>query len=191
VADELTNLQRAIGGFGARLREVGDDQWALPTPCSEWTVRELANHLVNGGYMAERMLAGATADEVVAGFDPDALGASPVAAFEASSAAEAKAFAAPGALDRIVHHPGAGDIPGSTLLGFITGDNLLHTWDLARACGLDETLDPQVVAATWAALEPLAPMIPSIGVFGSGPSGTVGADAPMQVRLLDLSGRRP
>ena len=191
MADELTNLQRAIDGFGARLRLVGDDQWALPTPCSEWTVRELANHVVNGGYMAERMLGGATADEVVASFDPDALGASPVAAFEASSAAEGEAFAEPGALDRVVHHPGAGDVPGSMLLAFRIGDNLLHAWDLARACGFDETLDADAVAATWAALEPMAPMIPSIGVFGSGPSGSVGADAPIQVRLLDLSGRRP
>ena len=77
------------------------------------------------------------------------------------------------------------------LLAFRIGDNLLHAWDLARACGFDETLDADAVAATWAALEPMAPMIPSIGVFGSGPSGSVGADAPIQVRLLDLSGRRP
>ena len=77
------------------------------------------------------------------------------------------------------------------LLGFRTGDNLLHTWDLARAVGGDETLDPGAVEAVWAVLEPMAPMIPSIGVFGSGPSGSVGADAPLQTRLLDLSGRRP
>jgi uncharacterized protein (TIGR03086 family) len=191
MAADVTTLERAAADFEVRLRQVRDDQWSLPTPCSEWTVRELANHVVNGGRMASRLLDGATAAEVVASFDPDALGDDPVAAFEDSSAAEAGAFAEPGALDRIVHHPGAGDVPGAMLLGFRTGDNLLHAWDLARACGLDETLDADAVAATWAALEPMAPMIPSFGVFGSGPSGLVGADAPLQVRLLDLSGRRP
>jgi uncharacterized protein (TIGR03086 family) len=191
VADELLILLRAADDFGARLRQVSDDQWTLPTPCSEWTVRDLANHVVNGGRMSAQLVHGATADEVVGAFDADALGPAPVAAFEASSAAEGEAFAEPGALDRVVHHPGAGDVPGSMLLAFRIGDNLLHAWDLARACGFDETLDADAVAATWAALEPMAPMIPSIGVFGSGPSGSVGADAPIQVRLLDLSGRRP
>jgi len=190
MADDLAVLQRAIDDFGTRLRQVGPDQWALPTPCGDWTVRQLANHLVNGGRMTVQLLHGANADEVIAAFDDNAVGDDPVAAFEASSAAEAQAFAEPGALDRTVHHPAA-DMPGAMLLGFRTGDNLLHAWDLARACRLDETLDADAVASTWAALEPMAPMIPSIGVFGSGPSGTVGDDAPMQVRLLDLSGRRP
>jgi uncharacterized protein (TIGR03086 family) len=141
--------------------------------------------------MCVRLLDGATADEVIASFDSDALGDDPLAAFEDSSAAETEAFAEPGALDRTVHHPGAGDVPGAMLLGFRTGDYLLHAWDLARACGLDESLGADVVAATWDALEPMAAMIPSFGVFGSGPSGRVGADAPLQVQLLDLSGRRP
>ena len=82
-------------------------------------------------------------------------------------------------------------MPGSTLLGFRTADNLLHAWDLARAVGGDEALDPDLVTVVWARLEPMAPVVATLGVFGTGPSGTVGADAPLQERLLDLSGRRP
>mgnify|MGYP001162074968 CR=1 FL=1 len=191
MAIDLTTLQAAIDDFGTRLRQVRDDQWELPTPCTEWSVRDLANHLVNGGRMAALLLHGATGDEVIASFDVDALGTDPMAAFEASAATETAAFAEPGALERTVHHPGAGDIPGAMLLGFRVGDNVLHAWDLARAVGLDETLDADVVAATWAALEPMADVMPATGVFGEGPSGTVGADAPVQRRLLDLAGRRP
>ena len=52
-------------------------------------------------------------------------------------------------------------------------------------------LPDDVVAEVWTALEPFGPSIASSGVFGDGPSGTVGPDAPLQGRLLDLSGRRP
>ncbi len=188
---ELDTLDRASAGFAEALRRVGSDQWGLPTPCTEWTVRDLANHVVVGGRMSAMLLHGASAEEVRALFGADMVGDAPTKAFAESSAEERAAFAEPGALDRIVHHPGAGDLSGAMLLGFRTGDNLLHTWDLARSVGGDETLDPGAVEAVWAVLEPMAPMIGSIGVFGSGPSGSVGEDAPLQTRLLDLSGRRP
>jgi uncharacterized protein (TIGR03086 family) len=191
VPPDLDTLDRAMDGFAERLGQVGRDQWGLPTPCTEWTVRDLANHLVVGGRMTAMLLHGATAEEVTPLFRADLLGDAPTKAFAASAAEERAAFAEPGSLDRIVHHPGAGDVPGAMLLGFRTGDNLLHTWDLARSVGGDETLDPGAVEVVWAVLEPMAPMIPSIGVFGSGPSGSVGEDARLQTRLLDLSGRRP
>ena len=118
------------------------------------------------------------------------LGADPVAAWKHSSAVELAAFAEPGALDRTVHHP-VGDVPAEVFLGFRINDYLLHAWDLARATGGDETLDPDAVAVAWVDLEPMAPIIASVGIVGTGPSGTVDADAPLHTRLLDLSGRRP
>jgi uncharacterized protein (TIGR03086 family) len=191
VPPDLDTLDRARAGFGEMLAGVSPDQWARPTPCEGWTVRDLVNHVVLGGRMTARLLHGASAEDVTALFGTDMLGDDPTTAFAGSSAEERDAFAEPGSLDRIVHHPGAGDVPGALLLGFRIGDHLLHTWDLARAVGADEALDPGAVETVWAVLEPMAPMIPSIGVFGTGPSGSVGEDAPLQTRLLDLSGRRP
>jgi hypothetical protein len=89
-----------------------------------------------------------------------------------------------------VHHP-IGDVTGSQLLGFRIGDATLHSWDLARALGIDETLEPELVESVWGQLEPISAIIGEIGVFGDGPSGTVGEDAELQLRLLDLTGRRP
>jgi hypothetical protein len=80
------------------------------------------------------------------------------------------------------------DMPGAQL--FRIGGLTLHAWDLARASA-DENLDSELVEAVWAQLSPLAPFIAETGVFGVGPSGEVGEGAPLQVRLLDLSGRRP
>jgi hypothetical protein len=101
------------------------------------------------------------------------------------------AFEAPTSFEMIVHHPGAGDVPGSTMYQFRTGDYLLHSWDISRATGGDEALPEDLVALTWEGLQPMAPIIGEIGVFGTGPSGTVADDAPLQLRLLDLTGRRP
>ena len=80
---------------------------------------------------------------------------------------------------------------GAQLFGFRVGDYALHGWDLARAIGADETLDDAVVQAIWAALQPMASVIGNSGVFGTGSSGQVADDAPLQTRLLDLTGRRP
>lgn len=191
MAEDLVDLQTAAREFDDRLRRVRSDQWDQPTPCTDWTVRDLVNHLAVGSEMTKQLLAGATADEVISVFGQDMLGDDPAAAYHRGVEEELAAFAAPGAFEMIVHHPGAGDIPGAVFYGFRCSDHLIHAWDLARATGADETLDPDAVAVAWGRVEPIADVIPTIGVFGSGPSGDVPADAPVQVRLLDLLGRRP
>jgi len=74
---------------------------------------------------------------------------------------------------------------------FRIGDYLLHTWDLAAGLGRPVTLDPEVCAYVYASLEPMAPVLGQIGMFGLGPSGTVDAGADIQTKVLDISGRRP
>jgi uncharacterized protein (TIGR03086 family) len=188
--DGLDSLDRARSEFERRLRAVEVEQWSLDTPCAGWTVRDVVNHVVGGNRMAVALLAGASRDEARAARGVDALGDDPIAAFEPSADELAASFAAPGARDRICHH-GVGDIPGEQLLGFRTADYALHAWDLARAIGGDEQLDDALVEELWQVMSPMAPMIGGSGQFGTGPSGDLDADAPLQARLLDLSGRRP
>jgi hypothetical protein len=83
------------------------------------------------------------------------------------------------------------DMPGAQLLGFRVGDLLVHSWDLARAIGADESLDPEVVAVVATNIEPMRPFIGQVGMFGDGPSGTLDKSADAQTALLDLMGRRP
>ena len=101
-----------------------------------------------------------------------------------------QAFAQPDIAEHVFQHP-AGDMPGAQVLRFRVGDLLVHQWDLARAIGADETLDPGLVQEVWDGISPMVPMMATSGVFGSGPSGTVADDAPLQTRLLDAMGRRP
>jgi uncharacterized protein (TIGR03086 family) len=188
--DSLTDLDRAHREFEQRLLLVSSSQWELPSPDGQWDVRSLVAHVIGGAVMGSALLAGASAAEATAAISDTRCGADPVAQFRETHAARAAAFAAPGALEATYHHP-ALDMTGDQLLGTQINELALHSWDLARAIGADETLSPDVVRASWDFLSPLESFIGTLGVFGDGPSGAVSADAPLQERLLDLSGRRP
>ena len=186
----LEILDSSAAGFSTALRAVRPDQWADPTGNEGRDVGALVDHVIGGNRMATAILVGGTREDGLAQFARSAADADRVIAFEDSRAEMAAAFAAEGAMDRIVAHP-AMEMPGSQLLGFRIGEYALHGWDLARAIGADDTIDPDVVEALWGILDPMAGMMAASGMFGEGPSGSLPDDAPLQVRVLDLSGRRP
>ncbi|MEP6626307.1 MAG: TIGR03086 family metal-binding protein [Acidimicrobiia bacterium] len=188
--DQFTALGVARTEFERRLRAVGPGDWDRATPCAEWNVRDLVVHVLGGTRMAAALVDGCSREDAVGILAsepfPDDVGAT----FTEVADAQARAFSQEGALERTCAHP-AGDFPGTVLLGFRIGDYALHAWDLARAIGADETLPDELVTHVWDAIQPMVPIIGSIGVFGEGPSGTVAEDAPLQMRLLDVMGRRP
>jgi uncharacterized protein (TIGR03086 family) len=185
----LEHLSAAHAQFGRVLATVDATEWDVATPCDGWTVARLVEHVVGGEQMTVALLVGATAVEARAAMAT--VGAGDVRSRYGAIAAEVEsAFGQPGALERTVHHP-MGDMSAAQLLGFRVGDLTLHSWDLSRSIAGDELLDPMLVAAVWADLEPLSAVIGQIGVFGDGPSGDVGEGSELQLRLLDLTGRRP
>jgi uncharacterized protein (TIGR03086 family) len=188
--DGLALLRRGGSEFGRRLVDITPVQLTQPTPCEEWTVRDLIHHVVGESITSVRLLHGADGARAMVGLDDDILGDDVSTAFALAASGEYAAFEQPGAMEWIVHHPTM-DMRGAQLLEFRIGGLTLHAWDLARASGGDETLDSELVEAVWAQLSPMAPFIAQTGVFGPGPSGDVAQDAPLQARLLDLSGRRP
>lgn len=190
--DPITALATSIHEFESRLRQVGDNQWDLPTPCSEWTVRDLVNHMLLGTRMTVELLGGASKDEVISRLGDDLMADNddPVASFVDLAEEMRKGFSADGGLDGIVDHP-MGQIPRTTFIGFRILDNATHAWDLARATGAPETLDVDLVQRMWDDIQPMAGGLGDLGIFGDSASGTVGDDAPLQVRFLDLVGRRP
>ena len=136
----------------------------------------------------ERASAG-YAERLAAAFDPG-FDQPPFEAWQASSAVQIAAFGSPDALDRSVRHP-AHDMSGRLFLGLRIGDLVLHGWDLARSTGGDESLDEDLVQLVWETYQPILEAAGKRGTFGNGASGQVPADAPLGLRLLDLSGRRP
>jgi len=85
------------------MHQVGPQHWRRPTPCADWSVRDLVNHLVYEQLWAPHLLAGATLDEVGDRFDGDVLGDDPIDAWERSAADARAAWTAPGALTHTVH----------------------------------------------------------------------------------------
>lgn len=188
--DDLEFLRLASKTFRKRMTEVGEDQHYLSTPCDGWNVAGLISHVLGGNHMVVRLFAGAQRAEAIGYMAGLPLGDDPLAAFDRSAEEQVATFSGPGAMERVVAHP-MGDLPGIGVLHLRIGDLTLHAWDLARAVGGTEELPDALVEKVWTDLLPLRENIATSGIFGNGPSGEVPEDAPLQVRLLDLVGRRP
>jgi len=185
---QLVDLyRRSLAGFTDRVRAVAPDQWSAPTPCADWDVHALVNHITNEDRWTGPMFAGATIGEVGDRFDGDLLGDDPVgSAAEAAAEAEA-AVAEPGALDRIVHLS-FGDTPAEEYVRQLLADHLIHGWDLAAATGGDTRLDPDVLSAVAEWFADREDLYRESGAIG--PRVDTDSDDP-QDRLLAAFGRDP
>jgi uncharacterized protein (TIGR03086 family) len=177
----------ATDSFGARVAAVRDDQWRRSTPCAGWDVRTLVNHLVYENLWTPPMLDGRTIAEVGDRFEGDLLGDDPKAAWEDSARQALAAVAAPGALDRTTHLS-FGDTPAREYVLQLFADLLIHGWDLARAIGVDERLDPELVDACASWFADREHGYRAAGAVGPRPDVPDGADP--QTRLLAMFGRR-
>ena len=170
---------------------VRPEQWSNPTPCSDWNVTTLVGHLIASmhGYCA--LLRGAPAAQLLTLLEgqSEAGGTDAVMACKAAVQSVCAAFAEHGALERIVHHP-IGDIPGSRLLAMRTMDNVIHSWDLATAIGVDPRLDERLVEVVY---EYLAPRAHSGALYAPGyflrPTKPLPEGATRLEQLIHLVGR--
>ena len=190
--EAIEALKTANSEFESRLRQVNDEHWELPTPCPEWNVSALVNHVLVGTRMSVQVLAGMPRDEVISYLDDDLLTGveSPVARFIELAEEMVAGFSGPGGLDGVVEHP-AGDFPRVMFAGFRVTDGAVHAWDLASAIGAETTIDADLVRFLWDDVQPKREMLTATGMFGEGASGTLNDHAPLQLQYLDLVGRRP
>ncbi|MEV4631594.1 TIGR03086 family metal-binding protein [Micromonospora sp. NPDC049523] len=186
--DLLQAYRRSLDEFTDRVTQVGYDQWALPTPCGDWDVRTLVNHVVTEDRWTVPLLAGATIEQVGDQFDGDLLGDDPAGAAQDAAAAAERGASEPGALDRTVHLS-FGDTPASEYLHQLLAEHLVHGWDLAVAIGVEPKLDAEAVheCARW--------FTEQVGMYRQG--GLVAAavhvpeNASEQDRLVAAFGRDP
>lgn len=178
----------ALDGCARRIAGVGPDDWHRPTPCADWDVRDLVGHLVEENRWVPPLLAGRTIADVGDELSGDLLGDDPHAAWETSAKGAAEAVARPGALE-VTAHLSFGDVPGREYVMQLTADLLVHGWDVARATGGDERLDPAVVdaVATW--FDTMEAAYRAAGAIG--PAVELPASASAQDRLLARFGRDP
>src|SRR5258706_15483954 len=134
----------SVTAFAGKVARVRPDQWDAPTPCQDWDVRTLVNHVVSEERWSVPLFAGATIPEVGDRFDGDLLDDDPIlVAAEAAEDAKA-AVSETGALERTVHLS-FGDTPAVEYVHQLFADHLIHGWDLSVATGNDRALDPEAV----------------------------------------------
>ncbi|MFD4909150.1 TIGR03086 family metal-binding protein [Kitasatospora purpeofusca] len=185
-ADRGTPHAEALAAFTERIRLVTPDQWDAPTPCADWSVRDLVNHLTGEQLWVPELLMGATISEVGGRFDGDVLGDDPVASWTAAADAAREAFTVPGATELTVHLS-FGDVPGQYYLDQLTTDAVIHSWDLAEGIGRRTRLPKELVDFALAEFAGYGDLSGS-GLFD--PPLPVAGDAGPQTRLLALAGRR-
>jgi uncharacterized protein (TIGR03086 family) len=176
---------RGLDDFGNLVRQVRDDQWHAPTPCPDWDVRALVNHVTVEQLWAPDVIGGRTVEQVGDKYAGDQLGTDPVAAWTAAAAAARTAFSAKDALLGRVHLS-YGDAAASHYCGEMTVDLVVHAWDLARAIGADERRDSELVG--YALEQGEARGDQSATGFFDAPVA-VSPDADQLTRMLALYGR--
>jgi len=183
MSSPVVRLSVALPVTGALVDGLGSGQWDLPTPCPDWTVRALVNHLVLGHRRFAAAVTGGTPP------DPgeDYLGADPGTAYRASGEAMLAAFRADGALERAVTIP-AGTLPGVVACELRVVEALVHGWDLARATGRTLEFPDDMVEQSIAFSRVQLGRLPADRT-PFGPSKPVDDDAPALDRLAALLGR--
>ncbi|WP_414506843.1 TIGR03086 family metal-binding protein [Streptomyces sp. NEAU-L66] len=188
--DEILRTHgEALALFGTRVHAVRDDQWEAPTPCTEWSVRDLVNHLTAEQLWVPRLVRdGAAITDVGSDFDGEVLGDDPAAVWDRAVVAAVAAFSERGALDRPVQLS-YGSQRAEAYCTQMMADAVVHTWDLSRAIGAEERLPGHLATAALREVEPYAPGLAASGLFA--PAMEPPADADDLTRLLCLLGRRP
>ncbi|MEV4532482.1 TIGR03086 family metal-binding protein [Asanoa sp. NPDC049518] len=186
---ELTAAyQRALRGFADQVARIRPDQWSAPTPCTDWTVRELVNHLVYEDRWSVPLINGASLGSVGTQFEGDLLGADPVRAAQDASAESVAAVHAPGAMSRTVELS-FGVTPAEEYVRQLLADHVVHGWDLAAATGQDRDLDDELVREVAAWFPANEDAYRAGGAIAE--RVEVAGDAPAQDKLIAAFGRDP
>lgn len=181
MSDLLDRYRHLADGFTARVEAVPAGAWDNQSPCEEWKARDIIGHVAG---LSRQFVA------VVEGADPPPPPdlADPVTAWAEARAAVEGVLADPDKASRPVETP-MGEMPFEVVMGqFGCMDLLVHTWDLARATGLDERIDADAAAHAYEGLKPMDAMLRGPGMFK--PAIELPADADTQTKLLTFLGRQ-
>lgn len=188
MSQNLRDYTKALYGFDHVVRLVPDGAWDAPSPCEGWTARHVIGHVIAVQRYVLSLVEGT--DPTMDPFtDPDRhAGDDPAATWAETRDTLLAALDRPEVLRRRV--PSFwGEIEIDQALESNLGDTTVHAWDLARAAGVDDRLDPGVAARAVELIEPRAEAMRESGMFG--PVGALGDDPSAADRLLALAGRSP
>jgi uncharacterized protein (TIGR03086 family) len=170
--------------FDQVVAEVSPDDWDAPSPCEDWSARDVAGHVIGGQRMIESLAKGEGRIHPP-GTWADLAGPDPAQAWRDARDAANTAIT-DDVMQMVVPSP-FGEMALDMVLGIMVLDIMVHAWDLGRAAGIDVRLDADLVSESFARVRPMDIMIRQPGVFG--PKVTPPADADEQTRFLAFLGR--
>jgi uncharacterized protein (TIGR03086 family) len=172
------------GAFTATVEGAAPAAWDDPAPPEGWVARDVVRHLVE---WFPAFLEGATGIRLPTGPSVDD---DPVGAWRSQTDAVQALLDDPATAERIHDLPHIGTMSlGQAVAMIYVGDVFLHRWDLARATGQDETLDPVRCAEMLEGMRPMEEALRQSGHYG--PRVEVRDDADVQTQLLAFIGRSP
>ncbi|HVE62492.1 MAG TPA: TIGR03086 family metal-binding protein [Mycobacteriales bacterium] len=176
--------RRIAGAFTATVEDTPPAAWDSPAPPAGWVARDVVRHLVE---WFPSFLQGAIGLTLPAGPSVDD---DPVGAWRSQVSAVQALLDDPATAERVHVFPHIGEMSLAQAIGMIyTSDVFLHRWDLARATGQDETLDPDKCAQLLEGMRPMEEALRQSGHYG--PRVDAPADADVQTQLLTFIGRTP
>jgi uncharacterized protein (TIGR03086 family) len=184
--EDAARFVEAADLFAVHVSAVAPDQWGNPTPCTEWSVRDLVNHVTVELLWAAPLLAGQTIADVGDRFDGDQLGDHPVDAFTRAKDSAVAAFVAPDVLAGVVHLS-YGDDSAASYCAQLTLDAIIHGWDLAMGIHGPTGLPGHLVSWATQYVTPMQDLLTGSGLFGT--PLDVATDSSEQTRLLAMLGR--
>jgi uncharacterized protein (TIGR03086 family) len=188
VAMALENTYRRSVEFWKNTVSNVSDDWSRPTPCTDWDVRALVNHVVGEDRWTKPLVEGKTIAEVGDAFDGDLLGedpkASALAAADEALMAVAERLPAGGTV-----HLSYGEEDIAEYISQLVGDHLIHGWDLAVATGQNHNLDSELVGEVAAWFRNCEEIMRSAGAIAARPESATGGNP--QADLLIGFGRNP
>lgn len=185
----LENLRWACKSTATIVGNVRRDELAQPTPCRDWTVADLINHIVGATqYFADLAENGASPDDEEW---PAYTDGEYVKHFAVQTRRLLDGFSSPTAMERVMQLP-TSPSPGSLVIQVATGEIFVHGWDLARATGQSLPEDPGVAAWLWGSSWPaLSDDVRKEHPSVFAPKIPIAAGRPTLDRLLGFLGRDP
>jgi uncharacterized protein (TIGR03086 family) len=180
LVEQLGRASDAVAGLISNIRS---DQWSAPTPCTDWTVRQVVSHLIGMNRVFAALLAGQPPPPRPSA---DHTEADPAGAYRDSAAALLAAFGQPGVLERTYQGP-LGTATGAERLKMRLYDLLAHGWDLAQATEQPADLPDDLAAQSLAFARTQLTEQARPGRFG--PAQISAAQAPAIERLVAFLGR--
>jgi uncharacterized protein (TIGR03086 family) len=178
----LAEFDRAAAVADGVISAIKPEVLADPTPCAEWNVRQLVNHLITGNLLFISMVDGTPPPDR----GQDHLADDPAGSWRESLDGLRRVFAADGALERLCASP-FGQRPGRVLLGMRVNEMMVHSWDLAAATGQSTELDAELAADCLAGLRAAA--VPRGAGAPFAPEQPAPDDATAADRLAAFTGR--